>query len=83
MIRVAIDLCPLGDERDDVVERLGTLIIANDGRRSSEDPRRGTYHARMYDRTGHIIRRAYVEDWPRKSKPVQALVTRCLEEMGY
>jgi len=82
MLRVTVTLDQFG--LGEHLEELASVTIVNDGTRSQEtEGARGTYVARAYSKTGACIRTATVEDWPRKSRPVLALVTRCLEELGY
>lgn len=77
---------------------LGTMIIGNLGSTSAENPNRGDYSAKMYKkgdlakhdgslwelaRSGKPTRETVVRNHARKAEPVQNLVAKALNQMGY
>lgn len=50
MIRVRIELCPLGDERPETIIEIGRMYIANDGVQTREDHALGSYRVAVCKR---------------------------------
>lgn len=72
------------------VTELGKMIIANDGRRSSNDPTRGDYTVKL-GRRGNTkdeevwnkpLRVGEVKDYPRLTYSIWILVARALKAVG-
>ena len=62
------------------ISTIAEVIITNDGTGTIT---RGNYNVKAIGKNGHIIRKARIENWPRKSKPPLALLSAALQEMGY
>lgn len=81
MLRVRVELIRGGVGEP---ELLGEMTIANDLFRSLEtEGSRGSYRVRCWGKRRRPVRSGRIEDWPRRSKPVWALVRRALEEVGH
>ncbi len=78
MIRttIVLDSWGLGFKKTE----LGMLDIINDGTGTAT---RGNYDVHVRGKTGRLLRAARVENWPRKSKPVFALIAAGLKAAGY
>ena len=93
MIRVRVEMCPLGNEAPDRVRELARMYIANDGKASRENPNRGDYRVAVC-RAGSVevpaeisgavgyapkaTRSGSVMNYPRKSYHVMRLISRAL-----
>ncbi len=91
MIRVRIELCPLGDERPEAVREIGRMYIANDGEKSVESAGAlGDYRVAVCRRgsTGvpkpinpkgkPPVRGGEIRDYPRLALSVWRLIARAL-----
>lgn len=78
MIRLTLELLPLGDERHK--RHLGTIHLINDGTGTRTC---GNYTVRLLSRHGGLIRRARVEGHPRLAVSVWKLVAKALTALGH
>ena len=81
MLRVRVELIRGGVGEP---ELLGEMVIVNDLLRSLEtEGVRGSYRVRCWGKRPRPVRSGQVENWPRRSKPVWALVRAALEAVGH
>lgn len=85
MIRVRIELCPLGDERPEAVREIGRMYIANDGTGTRERGdykvavcRKGTTAVPLNPKGPCTARGGRVINYPRLDHSVWRLITRAL-----
>jgi len=78
MIVCTMNLVSAVSKKRDAV--LVTITIANDGTTTGNDFKKGSYNWTIHGRSGRLLKRGHLANWPRMSKTPLALLQRVIND---
>ena len=72
----------LHSARNGKISELGRMHICNDGKRTREDHKRGTYNVTLFrKRSDKVLRSGVIEDWPRFSYSIWKMIIAAIDSV--